>query len=222
LSDIRSKIVSAVDAVTEALEQDIYSSNFSPGSMITETDLTKKYGVSRNTIREAIAHLLNTGILVKVINKGVYVKKITFDDVQEIFHIRKLFEVEAVTAIGKKGTIPVSITQALNKLKNLDFKTDWNSYVAADFGFHAELVNAANSPRLTRLYNTISAEVKLCIYQSKNIMPILKENYYDHSMVVEYLENKQIDCAVDVITKHMDSAVEHFKEGFVALNEANK
>jgi len=222
MSYILSKIVSAVDAVTEALEEDIYSMKFSPGAMIAETELTNRYGVSRNTIREAIANLINKGILVKVVNKGVYVKKVTFSDVKEIFHLRKLFEVEAVSMIGERGIIPDSVIAALNKVKKLDINSEWNAYVAADFGFHAELVNAANSSRLTRLYNTISAEVKLCIYQSKGIMPVLRENYYDHGLIVEYLMNKEVDRAIDVVSKHIDSAVEHFKEGFEALDKLNK
>ncbi|HHW48188.1 MAG TPA: GntR family transcriptional regulator [Clostridiaceae bacterium] len=222
MSNIHSRIVSTVDAVTEALEEDIYSNKFFPGAMITETELTARYGVSRNTVREAIANLINKGILVKVINKGVYVKKVTFSDVKEIFHLRKLFEVKAVSIIGERGTVPDSVIAALNKLKSLDINTEWNSYVAADFGFHTALVDAADSPRLSRLYNTISAEVKLCIYQSRDIMPVLQENYYDHGLIVECLKNKEVDRAMDLISKHIDSAVEHFKEGFEVLNKLNK
>lgn len=218
--DIQSRIVSTVDAVSEALEHDIYSSKFGPGESITEFALVQKYGVSRNTVREAIARLVNKGIVEKVVNKGIRIKKITFDDVKEIFQLRKLFEVEAVNTIGKHGNIPDSLIKSLIRIKKLDVKKDWDSYVAADFDFHAALVDAAGSLRLSLLYDTISAEVKLCIYQSRHILATQRENAYDHSLIINHLKNNEVEQAVDIVTKHIDSAVNLFKEGFIKIESS--
>ena len=78
MTDIQLQTVSTIDAIRQMIEQDIYSLHFLPGDKIVESDLARRYGVSRNTLREAVAFLQASGILMKVPNKGVFVKKYPF------------------------------------------------------------------------------------------------------------------------------------------------
>ena len=114
------KTVSTVDAVCKALENDIFQLHFPAGSKITENDLVSRYGVSRNTLREAIAYLLSSGLLVKVANKGVYVKEITQDDIQELFHLRELLETEALRTVYACGFIPIDLMHQVEVLEGMD------------------------------------------------------------------------------------------------------
>ena len=66
MSTVRLNTVSTVDAICAMLEDDIYSLHYPPGARISEKDLTNRYGVSRNTVREAIAFFLSNGLLEKV------------------------------------------------------------------------------------------------------------------------------------------------------------
>ena len=219
MGDIRLKTVSVVDAVYDTLEQDIFSFHFAPGEKITEAELTKKYGVSRNTLREAVTYLISDSLLVKVANKGVYVKRITAEDVREIFHLRRLFELEAIDGIGQAAGITDSLRTALLRLERTDISRDWKEYVAADFEFHAALVDAAGSSRLSKLYHTIGKEVKLCIYQSRNVVAMRNENVYHHRQVLEFLEQGDKKNAKLILARHLDAAVEGFELGFLRQQE---
>lgn len=210
------RMVSAVDAVISAIEEDIFSLRFVSGSKITESDLVSRYGVSRNTIREAIAHLLANGILEKIANRGVYVKVIRYDDVEEIFRLRKLFELEAIRAMGKMGFIPFTLMQALERVEKLNFEKDWRSYVEADMNFHSTLIDSVDSPRLSRLYASLSAEVKLCITCSSCYPFNHMCNPVRHSEIIEQLENDRPDKAAEMLSIHLDAAVENFRNCFLA------
>ena len=201
------KTVSTVEAVCQALEEDILSFVYEPGEKITEAALTKQYGVSRNTLREAITYLITDGILEKVANKGVYVKKITAEDVREIFRVRRMLELGAVDGILERDTLPEELTAALLRLEASDVNADWKEYVMADFEFHAALVDAAGSRRLSRLYHIIGKEVKLCIYQSWNIVALRDENVYHHRQILDYLKNGGGEKAKAGLAEHLDEAV---------------
>lgn len=211
---IELKIVSTVDALCNMLENDIYTLEFPPGSRITEADLTARYGVSRNSIREAIAFLLANGLLIKVANKGVYVREITIDDVREIFHLRELLEAEAVRLIVDSGVIPAELMHLAKEIESISPDTKWDQHVKADINFHELLVSSAGSPRLMRLYESIIAEVKLCIYQSHDYVPLKKENAASHMMLLRAMENNDLDKALKTLNDHMEHAIQSYESGF--------
>ena len=208
------QIVTAVDAASNALRQDIFASYFTPGIKISESLLAERYGVSRHTIREAIAHLLSSGILTKSPNRGTFVKKISLDDVREIFQLRKLLEVEAVHRIGDMGQIPPDIFTALHNIENVDTAADWPQYVTMDARFHQSLVDAVNSKRLSRMYDIIVAEVQLCIVQSQELLRGFAADAFDHRVIVSNLEAGETAEAAAFLEKHLDSAVERFEKAF--------
>jgi len=214
MRNIQLKTVSTVDAICNALEEDIFQLRFPAGSKITENDMVSRYRASRNTIREAIAYLLSTGLLVKVANKGVYVREITQDDIQELFHLRKLLETEALRIIYASGFIPLDLMRYAEALERIDAAKDWDEYVRADCDFHASLVAAAGSARLSRLYETIATEVKLCIYQSHSYVPLRNENTLQHRRILEAIENGNLDDAIQILSNHIDNAIESYAEGF--------
>ncbi len=211
---VQLKTVSTIDALCEMLESDIYSLRFAPGSRITENDLTSRYGVSRNTVREAIAYLLSNGLLIKVPNKGVYVKQINIDDVREIFTLRGLLEAQAVRAIVASGVLPVDLIHFAEKIETIGPETDWTTHVKADINFHELLVESAGSPRLMRLYESIIAEVKLCIYQSHSIIPLKQENASAHMHLLKAMENDNLDDALEILNHHMEQAIASYEVGF--------
>lgn len=208
------RIVSAVEAASDALMQDILACNFEPGTKISETMLAEQYGVSRNTIREAIAYLLNSGVLVKNPNRGIFVKQISLDDVREIFHIRRMFETEAVKRIGEMGFISPTILSALNSIEAVDLEHDWAHYVTTDSRFHQALVDSVGSLRLSRMYGMIVSEVQLCIVQSQTLLKPFTSDAYDHRIIIRHLEEGETELAVASLQKHLDSAVERFERAF--------
>ena len=219
MNSVQLNLVSAVDAVCTALETDILNLHFAPGDKITENTLAKRYGVSRNTVREAITHLLAQGYLTKVANKGVYVRKFTATDVQEIFHLRALLELEAVHGIAASGQIPTELFVAVQELESFDRVAQWDAYVRLDIQFHTELVAAAGSPRLSRLYDTILTEVKLCIYQTRNYVTIPAGTDASHRQILDALCSQEYESAANLLRLHIQQVITRYCTGLEAMEE---
>ena len=212
--DIYPKVESVVDSVYVTLADDIFSMRFPPGAKITETALCERYGVSRNTLREAVALLLSHGLLVKIANKGIYVRELNYTDVKEIFRLRELLELEAIRSIMDSGNIPLELVQLVNQIDSNVTEDSWEANLNADVKFHSYLVIGANSPRLQRLYSAIFAEVKLCIYQSRHIVPINPNNSAHHRKILTAMENDELEGAQRLLSEHIHAAVESYRAVF--------
>ena len=215
LDTLQLKTVSTVDAVCRALEQDIYF-HFSPGEKITEAALNARYGVSRNTLREATAYLLSNGLLTKIANRGVFVREISREDVREIFSLRALLEAEAVRRIIKGDAAIGALSEKAVLLEKINPYDSWDEYVSADMDFHALLVSLSGSSRLCRLYDAIRAEVMLCICQSRQHIPPTAVNKITHKSILDAIAAKDAALAARFITNHIESAISNYEKGFDA------
>lgn len=218
MESIKINTVSTVDAVCNALESDILSLQFSPGEKITESDLAIRYSVSRNTVREAVAHLLAQGLLTKVANKGISVRRFTVQDVQEIFHLRALLELEAVNTILAAKIQPRNLYRIVDELEALNRREQWDDYVRADIRFHSGLVAAAGSTRLVKLYDTILTEVKLCIYQTRNHVALPEGNNTTHRILLDTICSGDVSVSKQLLKNHIEHVIKRYCSGLVAMD----
>src|SRR5580765_2071704 len=82
--------------VYEALRRDIVDREFVPGEPLTEQELSRRYGVSRTPVREALAKLERDRLVRVVPKKGAFVRSISHDDVRELYQIREALEALAM------------------------------------------------------------------------------------------------------------------------------
>lgn len=64
---------SPIDKVTDAITQGIRSGVFVPGQHLLEPDLTRRLGISRGSLREALKHLAAAGIVTLNRYRGAYI-----------------------------------------------------------------------------------------------------------------------------------------------------
>lgn len=216
---IQINTVSTVDAVRNALETDILSLHFAPGEKIREVELASRYGVSRNTVREAVAHLLAQGLLTKEVNKGVSVRKFTVADVQEIFHLRSMLEMEAVRSIIQNSADIAKLYDIASALEQINRVDNWDEYVKNDILFHSTLVASAGSPRLSRLYENILTEVKLCIYQTKTYVAVPPVTNISHRMILDAVSQQNIESSLTLLQQHIEHVIKRYTGGLIAMSK---
>lgn len=214
------KTISTVEAVSDMLEEDIYSLHYTMGEKVKETELVERYNVSRNTIREALAFLISKGLLEKVANKGIYVKEILKDDIEEIFHIRELLEAEAIRRIIEKGTVPKKLHDLAENTSRHNPDTASLANRNADIAFHRYLVESAGSARLINLYDNILSEVKLCIFQACAFVPGRPENAILHLKLVQAMEERDLEKALSHLSVHIATAIDTYKIGMTNRRKA--
>ena len=220
MDSIQTSTASAVDIVRNALEADIMRMHFAPGAKLTENELSIRYGISRNTIREAVAHLMAQGLLTKIANRGVFVRSFTVADVQEIFHLRALLELEAIHSIVTANITPSHLYQVIDRMEQTDRQCDWDTYVQDDILFHSSLVAAANSPRLSKLYETILTEVKLCIYQTRNYVQLPTAINNSHRQLLDAICAHDLHISLNLMQTHIENVIKRYCSGLIAMEQS--
>ncbi len=87
--------VAVRELAADTLRQAIIRGDLLPGGRLVEAELSKRMGVSRPSIREALSQLAAEKLVTIVPNKGPSVANISWKEAQEIYHVRSLVEGEA-------------------------------------------------------------------------------------------------------------------------------
>jgi len=90
--------------IVRKLRSLIVSGNVSPGERLTETKLANQLGVSRAPLREAIRELVESGLVESVPYKGLFVRRVTRHDLEELYSLRTALEQFAFRQCWQKRT----------------------------------------------------------------------------------------------------------------------
>ncbi len=159
----RSQIhrVSVADQVASILRQRILMGELRPGTSLQEVPLAASLGVSRNTMREATRILSLEGLLKRSIHRGVAVSQLSPNDVQEIYHLRRMLEIPAVLAAKAGHEVFADLRAELEGYERAVRQRDWMLAVSHDLHFHSLLVRFHGNQRLESFYQKLIGEVRM-------------------------------------------------------------
>ncbi len=153
--------------VAGAMRHAVLSGIFSPGQQMNEADLAARFAVSRGPLREAMQRLVQEGLLVSHPHRGVFVVELTAADLGDIYLAREAIEGAALRRIaGMRDRAPLAagLLVAVNRMEAAVAAGDWPDVADSDIAFHRALVDAAASLRLSRMFETVQAETRLCLH----------------------------------------------------------
>ncbi|MEV4176217.1 GntR family transcriptional regulator [Nonomuraea sp. NPDC049709] len=167
--------VSTVGALADALRSRVLSGEIPPGTALPEQEIAAAYGVARPTVREALASLVNEGVLRRERNRSAYVPEVTLSDLEDLMYVRRPLEDLMAQAVAGR-TVP-GAEAALHRMAALPHDAPWSETVAEHMALHQALIEAVGSPRLERLYGALSAETRLGLVR-------LREVYKDRDVLI--------------------------------------
>ena len=97
--------MSTAEKVADILRTRILQGYFPPGDRLAEGAIGGALGVSRNTLREAFRLLGHEGLLVQELNRGVFVRVPTMEDVVDIYRVRRFVEGQAVRGLTPESPV---------------------------------------------------------------------------------------------------------------------
>ena len=95
LAGVQSTTVSLTTDLKLKIEEDILSGKFRKGSKLVEQAICDEYQVSRTPVREALSQLEAEGLVESIPNRGCFVVGISDKEMDDIFILRKIYEVQA-------------------------------------------------------------------------------------------------------------------------------
>lgn len=149
----RLATVSTVDALATDITGRILGGQVGPGVQLRESALAREYGVSRHTLRAALARLTGTGLLVFNANRGWSVPQLTRESFDDIAFLRIGLEVQALRELAARGEqVGPEARVALDEMLTCASELPWVDRLIPDMAFHKALVDQAGSQRLSSVY----------------------------------------------------------------------
>ncbi|MFD3335785.1 GntR family transcriptional regulator [Streptomyces sp. NPDC058700] len=166
LSDDRALLgrTSTAERLADILRTRIAEGCFPPGTRLSEDGIGGALGVSRNTLREAFRLLTRERLLVHELNRGVFVRVLTVDDVDDIHRTRRLVECAVVRGLGQPPYVLDALHDAVVQGETAARAGDWQGVSTANIHFHRELVALAGSARTDELMRGVLAELRLAFH----------------------------------------------------------
>lgn len=164
LTNLDIKKRSTAEQVAETLRDLILEGHLPQGQPLREASLAESLGVSRNTVRESFRVLGREGLVTHHQHRGAVVTRLTRRDVADIFRVRHTLELAGVAALPEATDQELEpITEAVESLTVAARRPDWAAVIDSDRRFHEGLVDLLCSRRLSRFYDAIHAEMRLCM-----------------------------------------------------------
>ena len=191
--------------VTERLRSGILAGRYRQGEQLNEAALARRFGVSRGPLREAMQRLIQEGLLHNRPHRGVFVAELTDEDLVDIFFAREAIETAAlrrVMAAGEAVSASRLLSTEVDRMIEALKRDDWNSVIDHDLRFHTHLVNAAESPRLSRMYSVLIAESRMCLHMLASGFAGRRDFVEVHVSLVDRLAVEDASGAEGAIRKH--------------------
>jgi DNA-binding GntR family transcriptional regulator len=193
--------------IADRLRAEILDGSFPADTQLSEMELARQLKVSRGPIREAMQRLIQEGLLRAERNRGVFVVELDHDDARDVYLARGAIERTAaaiVTAAAPQESF-TALQEIVDRLAaSLD--GEWNEIITHDLDFHQTLVEAAASPRLSRMFRTLVAETRLCLMRLEPFYDGRSEVVAEHQAILDAVRSGNLRTVDRLVRLHMDAS----------------
>jgi len=190
----------AMVAALQKLTKEMVAGRLKSGQALKESVLAKKYGLSRNAIREALNQIVGWGLFEYIPYRGYRIKKFTIYNLLQWDQLREAIEPIAARCLAKK--CPQKISKKLKKycedMEEAYLNMDRVAFGKADYLFHLCVVEHCGNDYFSQL-QTIS-NLSASFYFGKSILEVNQEvnqeahNFSEFRYDLEHF-NKEDDSA---------------------------
>jgi DNA-binding GntR family transcriptional regulator len=195
----------------EVLRSAVLSGRYRPGDHLGEVELASSLGVSRGTVREALRHLQQEG-LVTAGNRGMLrVNSLTPTEVRELFQVRAALEALAVREVVASSRREAAVSSLRTALERLSDEEEPAVRMQADLAFHLLLCRLSGNSMLVEAWQRLEGRMRVAILNGASWQaPMMARDR--HAPIVDAIERGDVAAAVQVVDEHMTAAAEHFAQ----------
>lgn len=148
--------------VASELREQIMTGVLSPGVRLKDSWLAEHYGVSRNTLRDALRQLESDGLVTSKRNAGYTVRRLTEEDAHDIYNVRHILESAGIdlSVAADRGDMSrfnnyVALSSQAAAAKR------WSDLGTDSLRLHQGIVELIGSPQINTFFSNILAQLRL-------------------------------------------------------------
>lgn len=209
------------ELAADALRQAIIRGDLLPGERLVEPELSKRMGVSRPSIREALSQLAAEKLVTIVPNKGPSVANITWKEAQEIYHVRSLMEGEAAylfAGCARKEDL-AGMRKALKDFERAIASDDASRLVSSTAAFYSVMLNGCGNSIIAEVLGGLNARVGVLRARSMSRPGRAPHSLAEMTAMLKRLENGDAEGARAAAHTHVRAAAAAARESFDQLTQ---
>ncbi|WP_214323044.1 GntR family transcriptional regulator [Nonomuraea sediminis] len=198
------------DRVYEELAAAIRDLRIPPGASLSETDLADQLHVSRTPLREAIARLVDSGLVSVVPQVGTRVELIRLESVEQARFVRESLETAAFGAACEKPERDVApLRELLARQADACEAHDLAAFFAADEALHEQIFALSGHQAAWHMMQPVKIHLdrlrRLSLPEPETVRGLIAE----HTAIVDALEAGDSEGGRAHIRAHARRALEN-------------
>jgi DNA-binding GntR family transcriptional regulator len=192
-----------------ALRVAITSGQYRPGDHLGEVELAAGLGISRGTVREALRHLEQEGLVAAGPRGRLRVNTLTPDEIRGLYQVRAALEGLAATTIIRSPSRDQAVTALRAAIARFNAEgSDFTARVEADLAFHLLLCQLADNSMLVDSWRHLEGRIRVAImsHDAAQLPGIMADDR--HATIVDAIEQGDAITAQHVVEDHMASAAD--------------
>jgi DNA-binding GntR family transcriptional regulator len=192
-----------------ALRSALTAGRFPPGGHLNEVELATLFGVSRATVREALRHLQQEGLIVVGSRGMLHVRQLNSDEIREIYSVRAALEAlaaETLSALDDRRRVGAELQAAVALLDASEGNLP--AQIEADLAFHLKLCELSGNRTLVASWRSIAGPIRVTIMHAGLERALHNMAAARHRPIVQAIEVGKPDIARSVVFGHMMQAAE--------------
>ncbi len=191
--------------VFDALKLAIVQLQLRPGNLLSEADVARQLGVSRQPVREAFIKLAEVGLVEVRPQRGTFVVLISCRDVENARFIREAIEVAVVRKACREAT-PDHVRQLRDivlRQRDSSASGDHAYFLRLDETFHQTIARSVDCEHAWRVLESLKAQMDRVRYLSLPLATPVNTLIAQHDEITDAIAHKDPDAAAAAMQRHL-------------------
>lgn len=202
------RVLSATEMAAAMVRELIEAGELLPGQRLNADELGERLGVSRTPIRDALHRLRTEGLVEIKPRKGVFVRTISVQEIEEVYTIKAAVEPIAAAWAASRGEGPArdKLRGSMDALKDAAGANDIPAAARSVGSIHRLIFEMAQSSVLLDVYKVFDARVRLLRQLNMAQPGRLETSVRQHEEIVDLVNSGDPDKAAEAMARHMTDA----------------
>lgn len=198
------------DDVYEKIKNEISEFRLIPGDHFTESEISKRFNVSRTPVRQALFRLQSEGYVQVQFRAGWRVQPFDFDIFEQLYDLRMVLEVAAVRRLcdqdRRVDLARLSSLQQIWLVPASERCTDGLQVASWDEQFHTTLVEASGNNEMARMHKDVTARIRIIRRLDFTKTDRITTTYTEHSEILREILRGKSEEAILLLCAHIEAS----------------
>jgi DNA-binding GntR family transcriptional regulator len=202
--------------IYKAIKKQILEEKLLPGQCLVERGLCETYGLSRTPIREILWKLCADGLLYQESNRGFTVRRLSLDQILEVFQMREAVEGMAARLACSKGdeTFHSAICEIKSKLEKVNIEKDVTGAIQLGRNLHIAIIETAGNVLMSETCERLNNLTILTSLITRKWPPIERASREAHVRIIDSLLARDDVGSEQAMRDHLRETCRNLVEQF--------